>query len=202
MTAAGTGGGETGLAWTVCPSPVGELHAGCSAAGLARVSFGPPAAGRGPAGQAPEQARALAAEAGAQLAAYFAGRLRRFRLPVDWSWASQTQQRVLSALTETAGYGQTLTYGQLARLAGLPGAGAAAPAPPGTAPGAHHPPARVVGQVMGANPCPVIVPCHRVVAGNGLGGYSGGTGVEVKRWLLTFEGALPPTLDWDPAGPA
>jgi methylated-DNA-[protein]-cysteine S-methyltransferase len=42
-----------------------------------------------------------------------------------------------------------------------------------------------------------------VVAGNGLGGYSGGSGPEVKRWLLTFEGALPPTLDWDPEhGPA
>jgi methylated-DNA-[protein]-cysteine S-methyltransferase len=37
------------------------------------------------------------------------------------------------------------------------------------------------------------------VAADGLGGYSGGTGPEVKRWLLTFEGALPPTLDWEPA---
>ena len=64
----------------------------------------------------------------------------------------------------------------------------------------QHLVARVVGQVMGSNPCPVIVPCHRVVAGNGLGGYSGGAGVEIKRWLLIFEGALPPTLDWDPAG--
>jgi len=54
---------------------------------------------------------------------------------------------------------------------------------------------------MGSNPIPVIVPCHRVVAGNGLGGYSGGTGLEVKRWLLVFEGALPPTLDWAPTGP-
>jgi methylated-DNA-[protein]-cysteine S-methyltransferase len=40
-----------------------------------------------------------------------------------------------------------------------------------------------------------------VVASDGLGGYSGGTGIEIKRWLLIFEGALPPTLDWDPAGP-
>ena len=63
------------------------------------------------------------------------------------------------------------------------------------------PVARVVGQVMGSNPCPIIVPCHRVVAGDGLGGYSGGDGLETKRWLLIFEGALPPTLDWDPAGP-
>jgi methylated-DNA-[protein]-cysteine S-methyltransferase len=54
---------------------------------------------------------------------------------------------------------------------------------------------------MGSNPIPVIVPCHRVVAGNGLGGFSGGIGPELKRWLLIFEGAWPPTLDWSPAGP-
>ena len=61
-------------------------------------------------------------------------------------------------------------------------------------------PARVVGQIMASNPCAVIVPCHRVVAGTGLGGYSGGTGTDVKQWLLIFEGAIPPTLDWDPSG--
>jgi methylated-DNA-[protein]-cysteine S-methyltransferase len=55
---------------------------------------------------------------------------------------------------------------------------------------------------MGANPIPVIVPCHRVVASDGLGGYSGGTRLEVKRWLLILEGALPPTLDWEPAARA
>jgi len=69
-----------------------------------------------------------------------------------------------------------------------------------TTPGAFVPPARVVGQVMASNPIALIVPCHRVVAGAGLGGYSGGTGTDVKHWLLVFEGALPATLDWDPAG--
>jgi len=54
---------------------------------------------------------------------------------------------------------------------------------------------------MGSNPYPLIVPCHRVVAADGLGGYSGGTGIEIKRWLLIFEGTEPPTLDWVPAGP-
>jgi len=53
---------------------------------------------------------------------------------------------------------------------------------------------------MASNPCAVIVPCHRVVAGSGLGGYSGGTGTDVKQWLLIFEGAIPATLDWDPSG--
>jgi methylated-DNA-[protein]-cysteine S-methyltransferase len=51
---------------------------------------------------------------------------------------------------------------------------------------------------MAGNPIPVIVPCHRVVASDGLGGYSGGAGLEVKRWLLILEGTLPPTLDWQP----
>jgi methylated-DNA-[protein]-cysteine S-methyltransferase len=60
-------------------------------------------------------------------------------------------------------------------------------------------PARAIGQIMGSNPIPLIVPCHRVVAADGLGGYSGGTGLRVKRWLLTFEGSLPPTLYWEPS---
>jgi methylated-DNA-[protein]-cysteine S-methyltransferase len=53
---------------------------------------------------------------------------------------------------------------------------------------------------MASNPVALIVPCHRVVAGTGLGGYSGGTGTDVKQWLLVFEGAIPATLDWDAAG--
>ena len=63
-------------------------------------------------------------------------------------------------------------------------------------------PARAVGKIMGSNPIPVIVPCHRVLASDGLGGYSGGAGVEVKRWLLILEGSLPPTLDWQPMTPS
>lgn len=51
---------------------------------------------------------------------------------------------------------------------------------------------------MGANPLSLIVPCHRVVASDGLGGFgSGPLGLEIKRWLLTLEGVLPPTLDWN-----
>jgi methylated-DNA-[protein]-cysteine S-methyltransferase len=60
-------------------------------------------------------------------------------------------------------------------------------------------PARVAGQIMGSNRLPLLVPCHRVVASDGIGGYSGGTGIEAKRWLLILEGVLPPTLDWEPA---
>lgn len=217
------------IAWGWLASPVGDLHVGCSEDGVSQVSFGPPrggpaghggprpgaapdagsvpgagsvtAAGNVPgasslpaAGSVPARARDLLAAAIDELTGYFAGQQRAFDLPVDWSGTTGTQQQVLSALLAGAGYGQTLTYGELARLAGLPDGGDAG------SPGQYVPPARVVGQVMGSNPCPVIVPCHRVVAGDGLGGYSGGAGVEIKRWLLIFEGALPPTLDWDPAG--
>jgi methylated-DNA-[protein]-cysteine S-methyltransferase len=123
-----------------------------------------------------------------QLGEYFAGQRRSFDLPVDWSGMSAPQRQVLPVLLASAGYGETVTYGALARAAGL-------------AEGGKVPAARVTGQIMGSNPCPIVVPCHRVVAGDGLGGYSGGAGIEIKRWLLIFEGALPPTLDWDPAGP-
>jgi O-6-methylguanine DNA methyltransferase len=123
-----------------------------------------------------------------QLGEYFAGQRRAFDLPVDWSGMSAAQRQVLAVLLASAAYGETVTYGALARRAGLTDGG-------------QVPAARVTGQIMGSNPCPIIVPCHRVVAGDGLGGYSGGAGIEIKRWLLIFEGALPPTLDWDPAGP-
>lgn len=114
-----------------------------------------------------------------ELAEYYAGRLRTFGVPVDWRLTSPTQRRVLGTLYETVKYGQAVTYGELAARSGT------------------GVPARAIGSIMGANPLPVIVPCHRVVAGNGLGGFSGGEGVESKRWLLTMEGYLQPTLDWD-----
>jgi methylated-DNA-[protein]-cysteine S-methyltransferase len=129
--------------------------------------------------------RDLRGDALAQLAEYFSGQRRRFELALDWSGMSRLQQRVLAMLVDSVGYGETVSYGTLAGWARS--AGQAASLPP-----------RAIGQIMGSNPIPLIVPCHRVVAADGLGGYSGGTGLEVKRWLLVFEGALPPTLDWEP----
>uniref|UniRef100_UPI000783C6E9 methylated-DNA--[protein]-cysteine S-methyltransferase n=1 Tax=Herbidospora sakaeratensis TaxID=564415 RepID=UPI000783C6E9 len=113
-------------------------------------------------------------EVGRQLAAYFAGELTEFTVPVDWRLMSTTQRRVLGLLFESVPYGRAVTYGDLARETGIP--------------------ARAIGSIMGSNPIPIIVPCHRVVASDGLGGFSGGTGVESKRRLLTMEGHLPPTL--------
>jgi methylated-DNA-[protein]-cysteine S-methyltransferase len=61
--------------------------------------------------------------------------------------------------------------------------------------------ARAVGSIMGSCPVALLVPCHRVVAADGIGGYGGGElGMEVKRWLLTLEGVLAPTLDWNGPG--
>ena len=186
------------LAWGALASPVGEMSVACTAAGVARVRFGAPPApaaqpGRAPAPSngasgAPGEAPGHLAAALAPVTEYVAGQRRRFDVRVDWLGMSAAQREVLPVLLASAGYGETVTYGTLARRAGL-------------ADGGTVPAARVTGQIMGSNPCPIIVPCHRVVAGDGLGGYSGGAGLEITRWLLIFEGALPPTLDWDPAGP-
>jgi O-6-methylguanine DNA methyltransferase len=152
---------------------------------------GEPGGGHGEPGGSrgePGGARGQLERACGQLGEYFAGQRRSFDLAVDWSGMSAAQRQVLPVLLASAPYGETVTYGALAHRAGL-------------ADGGKVPAARVTGQIMGSNPCPIVVPCHRVVASDGLGGYSGGTGIEIKRWLLIFEGALPPTLDWDPAGP-
>jgi methylated-DNA-[protein]-cysteine S-methyltransferase len=204
-------GAVRALSWTTISTPAGQLSVGCSEAGLAAVRFGgppSPAPGSSPAslpspapGSSPSPGAAgspgdsqsgpgqILASTCAQLSEYFAGQRRVFDLPIDWTAVSRPQCQVLSVLLDSVGYGETVTYGTLASRAG-------------SAPGATTLPARAIGRIMGSNPVPVIVPCHRVVAGNGLGGFSGGIGPELKRWLLIFEGALPPTLDWKPAGPA
>lgn len=109
------------------------------------------------------------AEARDQLLAYLAGRRRSFSLPLA-PGGSDFQRQVWAALLRIP-WGETLTYGELARRLGREGA------------------ARAVGTANGANPLPILIPCHRVVAANGLGGYSGG--LALKRRLLTLEGSLP-----------
>jgi methylated-DNA-[protein]-cysteine S-methyltransferase len=175
------------LAWAALGTPVGRLSVGCSQAGLSQIRFGAsPGAARGPDAAPSGRARDLSRAALTQLSEYFAGQRHRFDLPIDWSVMSRLQQQVLQTLFDSVGYGETVSYGRLARRSGVSGFGTSLPA-------------RAIGRIMGSNPIPVVVPCHRVVAADGLGGYSGGTGLEVKRWLLTLEGVLPPTLDWDAA---
>jgi methylated-DNA-[protein]-cysteine S-methyltransferase len=108
-------------------------------------------------------------QAGRELAEYFAGRRQAFEVPLDLSGRPSFTRKILEELRKVP-YGATLTYGELAARAGYPRA------------------ARAVGQAMAANPLPIIIPCHRVVAADGrLGGYSGGTGLPTKQWLLAFE---------------
>jgi methylated-DNA-[protein]-cysteine S-methyltransferase len=183
------------LSWASLTTPVGLVSVGASAAGIAKVRYGPPpesadaanddAARDRAEGASDDAARELAEEGRRQLTAYFSGQRRVFELPLDWSSTRGGQRDVLRILAESVGYGETVSYGQLATRAGLPTT-------------ADSVPARTVGQIMGSNPIPVVVPCHRVLASDGLGGYSGGAGLEVKRWLLILEGSLPPTLDWQP----
>jgi methylated-DNA-[protein]-cysteine S-methyltransferase len=105
-----------------------------------------------------------------QLAAYLAGRRRRFELAVDPVLATSFQRTVLARLPEV-GYGARISYRELATRLGRPQA------------------ARAVGAALGANPLCVVLPCHRVVASSGaLTGYAGG--LEAKQLLLDLEAGL------------
>jgi methylated-DNA-[protein]-cysteine S-methyltransferase len=191
------------LSWAWLDTPVGVVSAGCTAAGVAQVRYGAPATARAHrpgagAGDADPVADALAAAARRELTEYFRGERQVFDVAVDWTAIAGLQRQVLTVLAGSVSYGNTISYGALARAAGLTDTDqdASGRLDPGQPPTGLA--ARTVGTIMAANPIPVIVPCHRVVASDGLGGYSGGAGVETKRWLLILEGSLPPTLDWQP----
>lgn len=118
----------------------------------------------GPAGQSPP----LLKEAARQLQAYFAGRLVKFDLPLAAA-GSAFERRVWEAMSAIP-YGETRTYGDLAH--------------------ATDSGPRAVGGACGKNPIPIVVPCHRVLARGGLGGYSGGAGLPTKQFLLGLESRL------------
>lgn len=102
-----------------------------------------------------------------QLRAYFDGRLQRFSLPMvvrNTAVVHGVQEAMLAIP-----YGETLTYGDIAKELEVS--------------------AQAVGQACGANPLPILIPCHRVVAAGNLGGYSGVGGIETKVQLLRLEGA-------------
>jgi methylated-DNA-[protein]-cysteine S-methyltransferase len=111
----------------------------------------------------------VAAEAVRQLQAYFSGKLRRFDLPLDMQ-GTEFQLRVWRELAGIP-FGETRSYSQIAIAIGSPRA------------------IRAVGAANGANPIPIVVPCHRVIGATGtLVGYGGG--LPLKKRLLELEGAL------------
>jgi methylated-DNA-[protein]-cysteine S-methyltransferase len=175
------------VALSALDTPVGPLLVAATALGIAGVAFGTGARRRArlAAGLRVIDEPAFTAAALDQLAGYFAGTRRDFDLDLDW-WLvrSPLSRQTLEVLHTTVPYGATITYGELAGRVSLRRGG-------------REVPARAIGSIMGSNPIPIVVPCHRVVAGDGLGGYSGGSGLEVKRRLLEHEGALPPTLDFE-----
>lgn len=111
----------------------------------------------------------LLAEAAAQLGAYFDGRLRQFDLPLHI--AGGDFQRAVCDAMRAIPYGETRSYGEIARDLGTHG--------------------QPVGAACAANPIPIVIPCHRVLSATGLGGFSGGAGIETKIALLRHEGGYP-----------
>ncbi|NUB46126.1 methylated-DNA--[protein]-cysteine S-methyltransferase [Fertoebacter nigrum] len=105
-------------------------------------------------------------DAKVQLAAYFAGRLTEFALPL--ALGQGFQARFLAALCAIP-HGETRRYGDLAKELGVS--------------------AQAIGQACGANPLPILIPCHRVLGAQGLGGFSAPGGIETKVALLRHEGA-------------
>jgi O-6-methylguanine DNA methyltransferase len=107
-----------------------------------------------------------------QLRTYFGDARFQFDLPLDLERLTPFQQRVLTTIRRIP-VGSVWTYGQVARAIGKPRA------------------SRAVGQALGRNPVPIVIPCHRVIASDGgLGGYSGGGGLASKQLLLQREGVL------------
>lgn len=159
-------------------SPIGPLLAEHDGAALTAVRFwrdadhAPTGTLRGPGDPDPLGRRIIA-----QLGEYFHGERREFDLPISPA-GTVFQRRVWSALARVP-FGETRTYGELARETGSGGG------------------ARAIGQANARNPIPIVIPCHRVVAAGGaIGGYAGdwgdGEGIARKRWLLRHEGVRLP----------
>lgn len=165
------------VAYASVDSPLGPLMVAATPQGLVRVSY---TDFRGEDAALEDLARRVSPrvlEAPArvdpvrrQLDEYFEGRRERFSVPIDWSHLAGFTREVLRA-TAKIGFGEVSTYAGVAAEAGSPRA------------------VRAAGNALGANPMPVVVPCHRVLrTGGKLGGYTGG--LDKKEYLLRLEGRL------------
>ena len=156
--------------WTSVDSPVGPLLLTADATG-ALTSVSVPGQKNGRTVQESWRHKPVALRAaGEQIAAYFAGELKEFRLKFSTA-GSEFRERVWGAL-DSVPYGATTTYGEIAARIG-----------------ASRAAVRAVGGAIGANPLLIVRPCHRVIGADGsLTGYAGG--LERKVQLLTLEGSL------------
>lgn len=149
------------------PSPIGRLE--IAGNGDAVVSLAIERSGHLPWEHLPERTDPILERAADQLTEYFAGDRRTFDVPVALA-GSPFQLSVWEQLVDLQ-WGEVISYGELGRATGRATAG------------------RAVGGAVGANPIPLLVPCHRVLAGDGrITGYSGGEGIPTKSWLLQHEG--------------
>ncbi|MES5818749.1 methylated-DNA--[protein]-cysteine S-methyltransferase [Streptomyces sp. RG80] len=156
--------------WTTVDSPVGPLLLTATPVGVLTSLSVPGQKGGRTVQDGWTHDPALFREAEEQLAAYFAGELKEFRLPLRTE-GTEFRERVWAALDDVP-YGGTTTYGAIAARIGAPRAAV-----------------RAVGGAIGANPLLLVRPCHRVIGADGsLTGYAGG--LECKTTLLTLEGVL------------
>lgn len=157
------------IGYSVTESPVGYIVVVTRAGRLRNIYWGPNALDDLHADVGDDFEPAADAEKIClQLDEYFAGTRCDFDVAVDLTGVSRFRRRALEAL-RLVPYGETITYGELAAEAGNPAA------------------ARAAGTACAHNPIPIVIPCHRVVAANGLGGYGGG--LDTKRFLLGLESA-------------
>jgi methylated-DNA-[protein]-cysteine S-methyltransferase len=148
-------------------SPIGRIEVVSD--GRAITSLAIERAGTLPHDDRPEHGDAVLERAVEQLTGYFAGDRHDFDLPVELA-GTAFQLAVWEQLVQLQ-WGEVVSYGDLGQATGRPTAG------------------RAVGGAVGANPIPIIVPCHRVLGASGrITGYSGGEGIPTKSWLLEHEG--------------
>ena len=167
---------DEAIHWHSFASPFGTMYAAVTGKGVARITwrelgeegFVRELEGSFPCRPVVRDPEALV-EVEREVTEYFRGERTEFDMEVDLSTLTEFERGVLAELTEAIKFGQVLPYSELARRIGKPKA------------------ARAVGNAVGANPVPIVVPCHRVVRlDGGLGGYGGG--VEYKERLLEIEG--------------
>ena len=156
-------------------TPIGPVFVASSNSGLFDVAFGVTDQVRYIARLGTRVERALPDQRAVsgvldQLDDYFCGNVTRFNIPIDLRVSTDFTYRVLRTASRIP-FGQTMSYGEIAKIIASPGA------------------SRAVGGALGRNPIPIVIPCHRVIAGAGrIGGFTGG--LAIKKALLRLEGHL------------